>query len=810
MVATERRQRGRGRGRGSATPPGRGPGAAPAPRGIAARAGVWSARHRWTAVIVWVLFVVLAMGLGSAAGQVDVKDSEQMSGEVSQAERIIEDAGLKEPVGESVLVQGVDSSTSATDEEFRAGVAAVLAAVERTGEVTDVTSPYDTKTISKDGRSALVQFNMRGDPETSSERVETVLKAVEGVQEEHEDTLRIAEIGGASMNKTFDEAFGDDFKQAEISAVPVALGILLIAFGALVAALLPVVLALTAIMATMGLMGVVSHVMPMSDTANSVMLLVGLAVGVDYCLFYLRREREEREAGRDAETALRIAAATSGRAVIVSGVTVCVAMAGMLFTGLAEFKAMGLASLMVVAVAMVGSVTVLPALLSLLGERVERGRVPFLNRLKQSKKQRAAASGAVGGGGSGVGGGGSGESRFWRAVLGRVLHRPKIALAVAAGALVAIALPALGMQTQNFTLDQEFGNSLPIVQTYERVNEAFPGGAEPAEVVVRADDINAAPVRQALADFRAQAVGSGASEGPVEIVTHDERNVAIIEVPLVGGSDQNRAEKSLELLRDTVRPATLGTVDGVEAPISGQVAGSKDFNDQLVGAVAPVFAFVVVFAFVLMLLCFRSLTIAVTSIVLNLLSVGAAYGILTAVFQHGWGASLVGAEGVGAIISWLPLFLFVILFGLSMDYHVFVVSRIREARMRGLTTREAITHGVVTTAGVVTSAAVIMVAVFAIFGTLSMQSMKQMGVGLAAAVLIDATVIRGVLLPAVMALLDERNWYFPSWLRWLPDLTHDESVVAQAQTGGEFGGGDGAPEVDAYGKTGEQPDPVRI
>lgn len=796
MVATERRQRGRGRGRGGATPPGRGgPGAAPAPRGIAARAGVWSARHRWTAVTVWVLFVVLAMGLGSAAGQVDVKDSEQMSGEISQAERIIEDAGLDEPVGESVLVQGVDPSTSATDKEFRAGVAAVVAAVGSTGEVSDVTSPYDTKTISKDGRSALVQFNMRGDPETSSERVGTVLKAVEGVQEEYEDTLRIAEIGGASMNKTFDEAFGDDFKQAEISAVPVALGILLIAFGALVAALLPVVLALTAIMATMGLMGVVSHVMPMSDTANSVMLLVGLAVGVDYCLFYLRREREEREAGRDAETALRIAAATSGRAVIVSGVTVCVAMAGMLFTGLAEFKAMGLASLMVVAVAMIGSVTVLPALLSLLGERVERGRVPFLNRLKQSKKQRAA-------------GGGSGESRFWRAVLGRVLRRPKMALAVAAGALVAIALPAVGMQTQNFTLDQEFGDSLPIVQTYERVNEAFPGGAEPAEVVVRADDINAAPVRRALTDFRARAVSSGASEGPVEIVTHDKENIAVIEVPLVGGSDQNRAEKSLELLRDTVRPATLGTVDGVEAPISGQVAGSKDFNDQLVGAVAPVFAFVVIFAFVLMLLCFRSLTIAVTSIVLNLLSVGAAYGILTAVFQHGWGASLVGAEGVGAIISWLPLFLFVILFGLSMDYHVFVVSRIREARMRGLSTREAITHGVVTTAGVVTSAAVIMVAVFAIFGTLSMQSMKQMGVGLAAAVLIDATIIRGVLLPAVMALLDERNWYFPSWLRWLPDLTHDETVVVEARP--ETGGGDGAPGIDAYGKAGEQPDPVRI
>jgi RND superfamily putative drug exporter len=685
--------------------------------------------------------------LGPGHGR--VKDSDQLKGETSQAAHIIEDAGIEEPAGETVLVQAKDSGTKATDAEFRGAVDAVIKAVEATGEVTDVTSPYDAQTISGDGRSALVQFDMRGDAETAGERVEPVLKAVEGVQKDH-DGLRIEEIGSASMNKTFDDAFGKDFQQAEYSAVPVALGILLIAFGAVVAALLPVALAITAIMATMGLMGVVSHLVPMSDTASSVMLLVGLAVGVDYCLFYLRREREERAAGRDAQTALRIAAATSGRAVIVSGVTVCVAMAGMLFTGLAEFEAMGLASLMVVAVAMVGSVTVLPALLSLLGERVEKGRIPFLHP-------------------------GNGESRFWKRVLSVVLARPALSLVVAAGALLAIAAPAVGMKTQNLTLDQEFGDSLPIVATYNRVNEAFPGGSEPAEVVVKAKDINAPDVQAALADFREQAVSSGASRGPVDIKVHEAQNIAFVYVPLVGGSDLDKAEKSLDIIRDEVRPATLGKVDGLEAPVTGQVAGSKDFNDQLVGSVTPVFAFVVVFAFLLMLLSFRSLTIAITSIVLNLLSVGAAYGILVAVFQHGWGASLVGAEGVGAIITWLPLFLFVILFGLSMDYHVFVVSRIREARMRGRTTKDAITHGVVTTAGVVTSAAVIMVAVFAIFGTLSMQSMKQMGVGLAAAVLIDATIIRGVLLPAVMALLGERNWYLPKWLHRLPDLTHDES-----------------------------------
>ncbi|MET8827941.1 MMPL family transporter [Streptomyces sp. NPDC004610] len=722
-------------------------------RGIAARAGGWSARHRWAAVGIWVLFVALALGLGRAAGTVEVKDSEQLKGETQTAARIIEDAGIEEPAGESVLIQSRDGSLKATDEAFRAAVDAVTAAVDATGEVTGISSPYDTGTVSEDGRSALVQFDMRGDSDTAGERVQPVLDAVGKVQSEH-GSLRIEEIGGASMMKTFDDAFGDDFKQAEYSAVPVALGILLIAFGALVAALVPVLLAITAIMATMGLMGLVSHLMPMSDTANSVMLLVGLAVGVDYCLFYLRREREERQAGRDARRALEIAAATSGRAIVVSGVTVCVAMAGMLFTGIAEFEAMGLASLIVVAVAMVGSVTVLPAVLSLLGERVEKGRVPFLRR-------RSTA--------------GNSGSRFWSAVLKGVLARPVVSVVVAVGALLAVAAPAVGMKTQELTLDQEFGDSLPIVQTYERVNEAFPGGSEPAEVVVRAADINAPEVRSALAEFRERAVSSGASRGPVEIKVHDEHNIAFVYVPLVGGSDLDEAGASLDILRDEVRPATLGQVDGVEAPVTGQVAGSKDFSEQLLGSVVPVFVFVIVFAFVLMLLSFRSLTVALTSIVLNLLSVGAAYGILVAVFQHGWGASLVGAEGVGAIVSWLPLFLFVILFGLSMDYHVFVVSRIREARLRGRTTKDAITHGVVTTAGVVTSAAVIMVAVFAIFGTLSMQSMKQMGVGLAAAVLIDATVIRGVLLPAVMALLGERNWYFPKWLRRLPDLTHDET-----------------------------------
>jgi len=748
--------------------------------GIAAAMGGWSARHRWAAVGGWLLFVVLALVIGQAAGRTDVDENRSMPGEINQAATIIDDAGLRDSASEMVLVQAGGAGGTASDPAFRGAVADVIAAVKATGQVTAVTSPYDTKAISADNRSVLVRFDMRGDSDTAADRVQPVLDAVSAVQGQHKD-LRIEEFGDASSDKTINDAFGDDFQTAEFSAVPVALAILLIAFGALVAALLPVLLAMTAFLGATGVVAMVSHAVPMSDTANSVMLLVGLAVGVDYCLFYLRREREERAAGHDADTALRIAAATSGRAVLISGITVIVAMAGMLFTGIGDFEAMGVATMIVVAIAMFGSVTVLPALLSLLGHRVEKGKVPFLNRRARSRTSQSRTSRSRTGqsptGQSPISQSAPAGSRFWRTALRPVLRSPKAATVIAGGVLVAIAVPAFGMHTANLSMDQELGSGLPIVQTYDRINAAFPGGPDPAHVVVKAESINAPEVREAIADFQAEAVSSGASKGPVTVTWHTAQNVAEISVPLAGGTDHGKAEADVRLLRDQVRPDTLGKVAGLQAPVTGETASSMDFTDKITSSVLPVFAFVIVFAFLLMLLSFRSLTIALTSIALNLLSVGAAYGVLTIVFQHGWGASLVGATGTGAVVAWLPLFLFVILFGLSMDYHVFVVSRIREARMRGLNTRDAIAHGITTTAGVVTSAAVIMVAVFSIFGTLSMQSMKQMGVGLAFAVLIDATIIRGVLLPAVMTLLGDRNWYLPRWLHRLPDLTHDESAL---------------------------------
>ncbi|WP_324793389.1 MMPL family transporter [Streptomyces cyaneofuscatus] len=686
---------------------------------LAARIGVWSTHHRKTAVLGWLLFVVLAAGIGGATGMVEMSDAENGAGDSARAEQILQDAGLAKPAGELVMVSAPAAG------EWEAAAAALTDAVRDTGAVRDLAAPLP----SENGKDALITFAMRGDPRTAPDRVQPVLDAVAAVAKAHPD-VEIHQFGEASAGKWLGDLLADDFRRAEFTAVPLALGILLVAFGAVVAALLPVGLALTACLAAFGLLSLASHQLHLFQTTYSVMFLMGFAVGVDYCLFYLRRERDERAAGRDAETALRIAAATSGRAVLVSGLTVMVAMGGMFLSGLLLFKGFALATIIVVFIAMLGSVTVLPALLSWLGDRVDAGRIPFLNR-------RARQGGHISG-----------------RVLGPVLARPRLFAVAATVLLLGLAAPALGMKTETLGLEKQFGSGSQLSVAHRTITESFPGGPAPALVVVRAPDITAPDIGKALAGFD-------------NVTVHRDRNIAEIEVPLPGGTT------GLTELREQRLPAAFdGT--GAETYVAGETASSVDFNDQLRRGIVPVFAFITAVTFLLMLFCFRSYVIAITSIVLNLLSVAAAYGVMTAVFQHGWGASLIGSEGVGAIEAWMPLFVLVVLFGLSMDYHVFVVSRIREARGAGQDNRAAIETGIRRTAGAVTGAAAIMVAVFAVFGTLSMQDMQQMGVGLAVAVLLDATVVRMVLLPSVMLLLGERNWRTPRGLSRLPSLEGDE------------------------------------
>ena len=716
--------------------------------GLAVALGDWSARHRRTAVLGWLLFVVLATAIGSMAGSVRTDDVDNGVGESGRAVVILDNAGVTPAAAETVLIQS--ESLTSDDPAFRGAVTDVLSAVRATGRVVRVHSPYETGAVSGDRHSALVDFAVSGDPVAAAERVAPVLDAVARTRAAHPD-LRIEEFGAAGGQKAFKDTFAEDFKQAEWTAVPLALGILLVVFGALVAAVLPVVLAITAFMGAAGLLALSTRAVHTSDDAASVMLLVGLAVGVDYCLFYLRREREERAAGRDPAAALRIAAATSGHSVLVSGLTVVAAMAGMFLTGIADFRAMGMATIMVVVVAVLGSVTVLPALLSMLGDRVEGGRIPLLGRLRNRN---------------------AGGSRVWAAVLGRVLSRPLLSALLATGALLALSVPMLGMHTAQLSAAQELPGGNAVVQTGERIARAFPGNPLPATVVVEGVDVQGAAFDRAVADFEQRALATGRIHPPVTVSAYGPQRVAVVSAALDGTGNDPASVAALRSLRDSVVPETLGRLPGAEVAVGGSTAASVDFNKQLTASALPVFGFVLALAFVLMLLSFRSVVIAGTAVLLNLLSVGAAYGALTLVFQHGVGASLLGARATGAIASWLPLFLFVILFGLSMDYHVFVVSRIKEGHDQGLGTREAVAHGIGSTAGVVTSAAVIMIGVFAVFGTLSVSSMKEIGVGLAVAVLLDATVIRGILLPAVMTLLGERNWYLPRMLSWLPDLSH--------------------------------------
>ncbi len=706
---------------------------------IAAALGGWSARHRLVAIGGWLVLVVITALIGNAVGQVAMTRAEYGVGESGSATWLLANAGIKPPAAELVMV----SSRAATPDAaaINSAVAAVLAGVKATGQVTDVRPPVP----SPSGRQVLVQFAIKGDPDTADKRVPPVEDAVARVQAAHPG-VTVEEFGDASANRWFSDTIMRDFRRAEWTVIPLAIGILLVVFGALLAALLPVVLALTAFLAANGLLALISHLLHMDESASSVMLLMGMAVGVDYCLFYLRREREERARGAGNEAALRTAAATSGRSVLVSGLTVMVSMAGMFLTGTQIFDGFAVATISVVAIAVAGSVTVLPALLSLLGDRVDWGRVPFLRRAG-----RAADGGRPANGG-----------RVWTALLGRVLYRPGLSASLAGGTLLLLASPALTMHTEFLNVQQMLPASTPIVQHYDHIMTAFPGGPAPALVVVRAPDIRSATAQRqiaALTSYRSPALGEAG-----HATVYPAANLATIEVPLAGSGVDATSQRALATLHDPIVPATVGQIPGGEALVSGNLAMSQDWNSHLRVSILPVFAFVLGVTFLLMLVAFGSVVIATTTILLNLLSVGAAYGVLTAVFVRGWGDVLIGTQAPGAIESWIPLFVFVVLFGLSMDYNVFVVSRIKEAHDRGLSTGDAVAYGIRSTAGVVTSAAVIMVAVFAVFGSLSLQQFKQLSVGLSVSVLLDATIVRAVLLPSVMALLGDRNWYLPRWL----------------------------------------------
>jgi uncharacterized membrane protein YdfJ with MMPL/SSD domain len=488
------------------------------------------------------------------------------------------------------------------------------------------------------------------------------------------------------------------------------------------------------------LLGPLSQLFPVEDSAKTVVLLIGMAVGVDYALFFVVRSRAERKRSVGIDEALETTLRTSGRTVVVSGATVAIAMAGMYLVGVRTLSGIATAAIAVIACAVLGAVTVLPATLRLLGARIDRGRVALLPHAHTED-----------------------GSRFWTALVDRVTRRPLAAALLAAALLAALAYPALSLRISKPSDLALTAQSEPALKALADVRRAFPSAGETAVVAVEAP---AGPqqLRQQLRRLSRLAVREGVANEPVEptrTVSTGSGAAAALFLPLTGNGANASSRKGVDRLRQRLIPLTLGRVPGAEIAVTGSTAEDVDFTRQIRHALPYVLAFVLALAFGLLLVAFRSIVVPLKAIALNLLSVGASYGVLALVFQHHWAEPLLGFRSNGTIVSWLPLFLFVVLFGLSMDYHVFILSRVREAVDRGERTETAVRSSIASTAGVVTAAAAVMVCVFALFGTLSSLELKQAGVGLAAAVLIDATLIRGVLLPATMKLLGDWNWYLP-------------------------------------------------
>jgi len=742
---------------------------------LAARAGRWSAAHWKTATVAWIVFVIASVAIGRAAGVVKLSDAENATGEASRAQAILQSAGFSQPADENVLVQS--KTLTVADPAFRVTIDRVAARLRTLPQVQEVRSPLTragARAISPDRHAALVQFSIRGKADSADKRIQPVLDSVATLQKQN-PSFTVAEFGFASANHELNNTIGKDFQKAERLTVPITFLILLFVFGAFVAAGIPVLLAFTAVLASIGLAEATSHLAHLSDSTNSVILLMGMAVGVDYSLFYLKREREERRGGHGEGDALQRAAATSGQAVLISGGTVLIAMAGMLLSGSKIFTSIGIGAMLVVFAAMVGSLTVLPALLGKLGDRVERGIVAvtaagllqvlrlvgqkpsWLVHLRERKTYLRRIKGD------------RTESRVWARILAPVLRHPAISVALSVVFLVVLALPVRGIHTKLLSFT-DLPRSIPIVNTYIAIQKEFPGAQTPAQVVLKAPDVTTPRMQQAIGVFEQRALATGRMFQPIEQFVNPAHTVVRIEVPLAGNGDNSASVAALETLRNDVLPSTLGKVAGTTYAVTGETAGTHDFNQTMKDRFPLVFAFVLGLAFLLLLATFRSVVVPLTAIVLNLLSVAAAYGVLVWIFQDGHLQGLLGFHSNGAVVTWLPLFLFTVLFGLSMDYQVFIVSRIKELVDRGEPNDAAVEHGIRRTASTVTSAAAVMVAVFAVFASLRTLDIKQLGVGLAVAILLDATVIRGVLLPATMKLLGDWNWYLPKALDWLPHV----------------------------------------
>lgn len=690
------------------------------------RVARWSATHPWRAIGLWVAFVVAAIALMSTVQTKQVADEDFRIGESGRAAAMIDDAGLAASPTESVLITAPTGSLDSAKAEAAATQLSKAAADVK--GVSDVGPP-----IWSEKRDALlVPITMAGDVDDAADHVGALIDATAKVQKAN-PSLDVEQAGDASLDAGINDKVGEDLASAESMSLPITFLILLVAFGAFIAAGIPVLLAITSVFTGLGLYAPISYLVPDSGTVANVVLLIGMAVGVDYSLFYLKREREERMRGRSTVDAIEIAAATSGRAVVVSGFAVVVSMSGLFITREPVFSALAVGSILVVVVAVIGSLTVLPALLAKLGRWVDRPRIPLLWRLNR----RIGAGGISG------------------RLIRPVIRKPMAAAVISGGVLLALAVPAFGMKMHQGTIDT-LPQDIPAVQAYQRMQQSFPSERPGIDVLVHTGKGSTDAARSALKAVQAKAVSSGlATAGDDAITVSKDGRTVELSMYAAHPEGDARNDAAIEQLRDTIVPRATDSLEGTKTAVGGTVAENYDYENQP-STLPWIIAFVLILTLVMMGWTFRSVTIAMLTTVLNLLSVGAAFGVLTLVFQHDWFNGLLNYESSGFVVDWIPLFCFVVLVGLSMDYHVFVLSRVREGLRQGLPYDRAVEFGIRETASVVTSAAAVMVSVFAVFATLSMLEMKQMGIGLSVAILIDATLVRLVLLPALLLKLRGR------------------------------------------------------
>jgi putative drug exporter of the RND superfamily len=720
------------------------------PRGLTGHVTRAAARRPWLTIFAWLGILALALYLASGLGDVLTTDASFTNTPESQRgwDLIAERLAADEPLQEIVIVS---SNTLSVDEpQFQGFVEQLVADLRAQDQaVAGVLSYYEIgeeSLVARDRSALMIPVQMRGEWSEAQRAFPDYLKVIEAA--DGVSGFETVTGGDLSLDYVFTHTAERDLQTGEMIGLPIALVILVVVFGALVIAGVPILLAAFTILVSIGITALVGQFFELSFFVINMIVMLGLALGIDYSLFIAGRYREELRRYGDRLDALTRAGDTASKAVLFSGLAVVIALTGMLLVPSTIFKSLGTGAIIVAALSVLATLTLLPAVLMLMGNWVNRGQLPF---------QRAGRSAEAAEGG------------FWAAIARVVMRRPVVSV-------VVTSLVLLGLASVYLTIDlgQSGIGSLPqnttVYRTFTMLNERFASGSvdHPTEIVIDAPDVSAPGITAAIEDLQARLAADG-SFGESWVVANGAGNLAVVNALYLGDNQSSAALSSVERVRGELVPQAFAGVPA-NVYVTGPTALTIDFNQMVTTYTPIVFAVVLGISFLLLLLAFRSIVVPAKAIVMNLMSVGASYGLLVLVFQHGVGNEIFGFQEVERIETWVPLLMFTILFGLSMDYHVFLLSRIRERFDQTGNNFESVAYGVRTTARIITGAAAIMVAVFSGFAMGDLVMFQQMGFGLAVAVILDATIIRSVLVPSSMALLGNRNWYLPSWLNWLPHI----------------------------------------